>query len=58
VGPCQVQMVRTEARHVGKRWRLTDMSGPRQEMVVGGTISEAERTEREHGTQSGTVCGE
>ena len=56
--PCQVQMVRTEARHVEKRWRLTDISGPRQEMVVGRTRIEAERTEREHGTQSGTVCGE
>lgn len=51
-------MVRTEARHVEKRWRLTDISGPRQEMVVGRTRIEAERTEREHGTQSGTVCGE
>ena len=50
-------MVRTEARLVGKRWRLTDMSGPRQEMVVRGTRSEAERTERTWNTVRNRMWG-
>lgn len=49
-------MVRMEARHVEKRWTLTDMSRPRQEMVVGQT--EWKQRGQKENMDTGVICGE